>query len=120
VLRKIEIKKNTSICSALKNALGPVGVTRFIDSGRYDNETQHRVTVSGFYMSRYEVTQAEYEVVMGTNPGSFKDSKLPVEMVSWYDAVEYCNARSRKEGLMPAYKIRRSGDSRQKVTATGS
>jgi formylglycine-generating enzyme required for sulfatase activity len=72
--------------------------------GRDSDETQHQVTVSGFYMSNYEVTQTEYEAVMGSNPSSFKGGNLPVENVSWYDAIEYCNKRSLKEGLKPAYK----------------
>jgi formylglycine-generating enzyme required for sulfatase activity len=72
---------------------------------RFDNEIQHRVTVSSFYMGKYEVTQKEYQEIMGTNPSRFKGDNLPVEMVSWYDAVEYCNKRSQKEGLTPAYTI---------------
>ncbi|GHU23999.1 hypothetical protein FACS1894172_15720 [Spirochaetia bacterium] len=76
---------------------------------RYDDEVQHRVTITGLSMSKYEVTQEEWSNVMGTNPSNFKGYNLPVEDVSWYDAIEYCNARSRKEGLTPAYS--RSGDS---------
>jgi formylglycine-generating enzyme required for sulfatase activity len=68
-------------------------------------EVQHQVTVSGFYMGKYEVTQKEYQEIMGTNPSEFKGDNLPVEQVSWYDAVEYCNKRSQKEGLTPAYTI---------------
>jgi formylglycine-generating enzyme required for sulfatase activity len=45
---------------------------------------------------------------MGNNPSDFKGDNLPVEAVSWYDAIEYCNKRSIREGLMPAY--RGSGD----------
>jgi formylglycine-generating enzyme required for sulfatase activity len=63
-------------------------------------------------MGRYEVTQAEYQAVMGANPSNFKGDKLPVGMVSWFDAVEYCNKRSAKEGLTSAYTVRGSGDSR--------
>ena len=73
------------------------------ESGREDNEVQHQVTVSSFYMGKYEVTQKEYQEVMGTNPSKFKGDNLPVEQVSWYDAIGYCNARSQKEGLTPAY-----------------
>jgi formylglycine-generating enzyme required for sulfatase activity len=72
---------------------------------RYDREVQHRVTVNAFYIGKYQVTQGEYEAVMGTNPSNFKGSNLPVENVSWYDAVEYCNRLSQKEGLTPAYTI---------------
>jgi formylglycine-generating enzyme required for sulfatase activity len=75
---------------------------------RWDDEVQHRVTVSTFYMSKYEVTQAEYESVMETNPSYFKGANLPVENVSWYNAVEYCNALSQREGLTPAYTIDKS------------
>jgi formylglycine-generating enzyme required for sulfatase activity len=75
---------------------------------RRDSEVQHEVTVSAFYMGKYEVTQKEYEEVMGTNPSNFKGDNLPVEEVSWYDAVEYCNKRSQKEGLTPAYTINKN------------
>jgi len=76
------------------------------EPGRGDDETQHEVTVSSFYMGKHEVTQGEYEAVMGTNPSYFKGDNLPVENVSWYDAVEYCNALSRKEGRSPAYRVK--------------
>jgi formylglycine-generating enzyme required for sulfatase activity len=66
---------------------------------------QHRVTVGSFYMGKYEVTQKEYQALMGRNPSEFKGDNLPVEHVSWYDAVNYCNARSRSEGLTPAYTV---------------
>jgi len=76
---------------------------------RYDDEGPRRqVTVSGFYMGKYEVTQREYQEITGTNPSNFKGDNLPVENVSWYDAVEYCNKRSQKEGLTPAYTINKS------------
>lgn len=72
---------------------------------RGNDETQHTVTVSDFYIGIYEVTQSEYKSVMGTNPSNFSGDDLPVESVSWYDAVNYCNARSEAEGLTPAYSI---------------
>ena len=61
--------------------------------------------MSDFYISVYEVTQEEYQAVMGENPSNFSGENLPVENVTWYDAVAYCNARSEQEGLMPAYTI---------------
>ncbi|MCM1467617.1 MAG: formylglycine-generating enzyme family protein, partial [Alistipes sp.] len=73
------------------------------EAWRSEDETQHTVTVSDFYMSIYEVTQAEYREIMGENPSSFSGDDLPVENVSWLDAVRYCNARSEKEGLTPVY-----------------
>ncbi len=72
---------------------------------RLEDEVRHTVTVSDFYMGIYEVTQAEYAEVTGNNPSSFSGDDLPVEMVSWMDAVLYCNARSEKEGLTPAYTV---------------
>ena len=65
-----------------------------------------------FYMCDHEVTQKEYKDIMGTNPSKFKTNpdkgeiqeNRPVERVSWFDAIEYCNKRSIKEGLTPCYK----------------
>jgi formylglycine-generating enzyme len=62
-------------------------------------------TFSDFYIGKYEVTQAEWIAVMGNNPSKFKGENLPVDTVSWYDCVEYCNRRSIKEGLKPYYAI---------------
>jgi adhesin HecA-like repeat protein len=70
-----------------------------------DNEKPvHRVMVKSFYMGKYEVTQEEWAEMMGNNPSSFRGDNLPVENISWYEAVEYCNKLSLKEGLTPAYQ----------------
>jgi len=62
---------------------------------RKKNETQHRVTLTKpFYMGETEVTQAEYQQVMGANPSQFKGPQNPVEQVSWADAVEFCRKLS--------------------------
>jgi formylglycine-generating enzyme required for sulfatase activity len=75
-------------------------------SGERDGKPIHQVTISkAFYMSDHEVTQKEWVEVMGSNPCHSKGDDLPVEKVSWYDAIEYCNKRSVKEGLTPAYTI---------------
>ena len=69
------------------------------------DETLHEVTVADFMMSRTEVSQQEYERVMGKNASERKGNSLPVENVTWYDAVAYCNALSLQEGLTPCYTI---------------
>ena len=53
------------------------------EAWRSADETQHSVTVSDFYMSKYELTQKEYEEIMGNNPSNFLGETLPVENVSW-------------------------------------
>ena len=69
-----------------------------------DNEQLvHSVTVSSFYMGKYEVTQKEWKEIIGSNPSDFKGDNLPVEDVSWYDVVEFCNKKSEREGLTPCY-----------------
>jgi formylglycine-generating enzyme required for sulfatase activity len=76
-------------------------------SGTYSDETpQHRVTISPFYLSRYEVTQAEWRAVasglprvsrvLDPDPAAFKSDDRPVEQVSWEDAMEFCERVSRK------------------------
>lgn len=63
-----------------------------------DEIPQHQVKVPGFFMGKYEVTQAQYQAIMGKNPSSFKGEKRPVENVSWDDAVEFCKRLSQKTG----------------------
>ncbi|MBR0167325.1 MAG: SUMF1/EgtB/PvdO family nonheme iron enzyme [Synergistaceae bacterium] len=75
------------------------------ENWRSDDELQHEVTVSDFQISPYEVTQSEYKKLTGDNPSSFKGDNLPVENVTWLEAVRFCNAKSESEGLKPAYTI---------------
>lgn len=75
--------------------------------GLDDERPVSRVTLSSFLMSATEVTQAQYQAVMGTNPSHFKSgwdaSQRPVDSVTWYDAILFCNRLSQLEGLEPAY-----------------
>ena len=71
------------------------------EKGRQEGETQHEVTLTqGFRMGVHEVTQAQYEQVMGKNPSSFKGATLPVEMVNYDDALAFC----KKLSDLPAEK----------------
>ena len=73
--------------------------SRTDEVARDNDETQHWVTLTqGFWMSSHEVTQAEYQNVIGINPSSFAgDTNRPVETVSWNEAVDYCMALTNAE-----------------------
>ena len=62
-------------------------------------------TLDSFYIGKYEVTQKEWQEVMGNNPSNFTGERNPVENVSWYDAVAYCNKLSEMAGLTKYYNI---------------
>jgi formylglycine-generating enzyme required for sulfatase activity len=73
--------------------------------GMYADEMPvHQVTVAAFWLDSTEVTQAEYAALLGVNP-SFAVGRAdnPVEQVTWFDAVMFCNARSRRDGLDTVY-----------------
>jgi formylglycine-generating enzyme required for sulfatase activity len=68
------------------------------EEDRYDDETQHEVTLTqGFYLGKYEVTQEQWEKVMGTDPSLFEGATLPVEKVSWEDAMKFCEKLTQME-----------------------
>ncbi|MDP3179004.1 MAG: formylglycine-generating enzyme family protein [Spirochaetaceae bacterium] len=75
-----------------------------------DEGPQHVVRLAAFSIGRYEVTQGEWVAVMGYNPSSFEGDRLPVDGVSWYEVLVYCNKRSMGEGLSPCYSIAASSD----------
>ena len=67
------------------------------EKGRDDNEPQHEVTLTKpFYMGKYEVTQEQWEAVMGSNPSSNKGPKLPVTVISWNDCQEFITKLNAK------------------------
>ena len=100
------------------------GKTFTMGQSGIDDTTPHNVTLTrNFWMCDHEVTQAEYTAVMGmdNNPSNFTESpaagetqtERPVEKVSWFDAIYYCNKRSLEEHLTPCYKVDGNADPSQ-------
>ena len=93
----VKIKAGTFMMGSPENELG-----------RRNRETRHRVTLTkDYWLGKYEVTQAQYEAIMGNNPAFFKGSNRPVEQVSWNDAKDFCRKlNERYAGKLPAgYKF---------------
>jgi formylglycine-generating enzyme required for sulfatase activity len=72
----------------------PEGEYKSSDSQR----PQHRVTVPEFWMGKYQVTQAQWEASMGSNPADFKGANRPVECVSWDNCQDFCRKLSELTG----------------------
>ena len=89
----------------------PGTFTMGLDDGSGDEGPAHPVTISrAFYLGECEVTQGQYQQIRNNNPSHFHGSdSLPVETVSWFDAVEFCNALSEHEKLAPYYRIEEIG-----------
>ncbi len=110
-MRKLFILVMTTIIGVVSaSAQKSVGDFILVKGGPFKNArcTNYfgkNITVPDFYIGKYEVSQKEWTEIMGNNPSQFKGDNLPVETVSWYDCVEYCNKRSAKEGLKPYYAI---------------
>ncbi len=92
----------------MKLKLVPAGEFEMGSSEADDEKPRHLVTISQpFYLGVYPVTQREYMQAMKKNPSLFSGGdRLPVESVSWFDAVGFCNALSQKEKLPPFYAIK--------------
>jgi len=76
------------------------------EKDRDDDETPHMVTLTqGFYLGKHEVTQSQWEKMMGSNPSSFRGGDLPVETVPWMEVIAFCDkltASERAAGRLPA------------------
>jgi len=103
VFEKIDIEKDFAVAMVqVQGGTFTMGCTE--RQGRYceDNYNElppHSVTVSSFYIGKYEVTQRLWKVVMGSNPSEFSgDAFLPVENVSWNDIQEFINRLNRQTG----------------------
>jgi formylglycine-generating enzyme required for sulfatase activity/fibronectin type 3 domain-containing protein len=118
----VSVRSNVAIVgvrgSPIKSSTGidlidiPSGT--FQMNGTDSGGTGRPVTLTkGFYMGKYEVTQEQYQAVTGVNPSYFPSDpasgeiqgRRPVECVTWYDAIEFCNKLSEQESLTKAYTI---------------
>jgi acetoin utilization deacetylase AcuC-like enzyme/formylglycine-generating enzyme required for sulfatase activity len=77
----------------------PMGST----AGSADEKPVHKVTLSPFWMDKYEVVQEEFRKHQISDPSHFKGARQPLEQINWTDAALYCNERSLAEGLTPCY-----------------
>src|SRR5687768_13492224 len=77
-----------------------------------DRRTQRSwaVELAPYRLAAFPVTQALYEGVTGERPSAARGDRLPVEGVSWWDAVRFCNALSGRDGLTPAYRLHADGE----------
>ncbi|MDR2478644.1 MAG: SUMF1/EgtB/PvdO family nonheme iron enzyme, partial [Treponema sp.] len=93
---------------------GVSAALRYVPAGSFQRDaTEANVTVisKGYWLAETETTQELFTVVMGANPSNFDDSpdgtevqgKRPVERVSWYDAIAFCNKLSLLDGKEPVY-----------------
>ncbi len=94
------------------------------NDGSSDEKPVHMVRITGdFWLGKYEVTQVEYEALMGRNPSHFKGARNPVETVSWEDASAYCaklTARERSAGRLPSgYEYRLPTEAEWEYAARG-
>jgi sulfatase modifying factor 1 len=72
--------------------------------GLYGALPLHEVTLSSYYISKFEVTQGDWISVMSNNPSVYQgDINRPVETVSWYDCIAFCNKKSIQDGYIPCY-----------------
>ena len=83
-----------------------------------DKLAANEVTVENFKIQKTELTQDIYRAVMKYNPSKFKGDKLPVENVSWYTAIDFCNKLSKQQGLKPCYS-KKDGEWQMDTSANG-
>jgi len=112
-MERFQVDKLGSVLVALPSGRftmgSPEGVPLFGgEEGRDNDEIQHEVVLSrGFLLGEVPVTQAEYQAVTLSNPSGFGGNPdSPVEQVSWFEAVSFCNALSRGLGLEEAYVVK--------------
>ncbi len=71
--------------------------------GNFNERPAHNVILSSYLISKFEITQKNWIETMGHNPARYWNDENPIESISWYDAIEFCNKRSLLEGLQQCY-----------------
>jgi len=90
--------------SAEDGTVAPLPASLYLVAGGTFNPTiLYTVTLSSYYIGRYEVTRGQHLQVMGPSAYSQGDPDLPVSNIPWLRAIQYCNWRSEREGLTPCY-----------------
>ena len=121
---KIEVLKKSYDKFKIKSASQKIkkyGKTKFkdmiiINGGKYKASfSDEEKEVYTLEVSKYQVTQDMWIEVMGYNPSYFKGGKRPVEGISWWDALEYCNKLSEKYNLKPVYDLSKKEKSILKI-----
>jgi hypothetical protein len=82
------------------------------DSGE---KPSHQVTLNDFYIGKYEITQKQWQAVMGSNTSNFKGNNMPVEKVSWNDVQKFIRKLNAKTGKTTVCRRRRNGNMRRGV-----
>jgi formylglycine-generating enzyme len=104
-----EVEENGNL--TLRSDLGvPPFKLIFVEGGEYSmgdniisNAQEHKVKLSSFFIAEYPVTNELYKAVTGNNPNRFEGINHPVEQVSWYDAVEFCEILNKKLQISPGF-----------------
>lgn len=90
------------------------------EAGRYEHEGPvHEVHISAFEIMRVPVTRRLYTEVMGSNRPEAEADERPVTEVSWFEAVQFCNRLSERQGLIPCYHINDGRNVTWNVAADG-
>lgn len=92
------IRENLGNGVTIELVLIPAGKLMMGSNEHGSEKPIHEVTLQEFWISKYTVTQKQWQTVMGNNPSSFKGDKLPVDTVSWHDVQDFCNKVSRSTG----------------------
>jgi formylglycine-generating enzyme required for sulfatase activity len=113
---RIKLKQDQTITKSITLIEGKDIVTNLIfvqggsfqmgsNAGNINEKPIHSVTVRSFYLGKYEVTQKEWNDLMISNKSKIKADNNPVEQITWIQAIEFCNKKSKQEGLSPCYEI---------------